>query len=58
VLTNAHVVGNVRAVEVRLADGRTIAGQVLGRDPSIEQVIATGRVVRAFLGIQWAIPCG
>jgi len=42
VLTNAHVVGNVRAVEVRLADGRRIAGQVLGRDPSID--IAVVRV--------------
>ncbi len=42
VLTNAHVVGNARAVEVRLADGRTIPGQVLGRDPSID--IAVVRV--------------
>lgn len=42
VLTNAHVVGNVRAVEVRLADGRSIPGQVLGRDPSID--IAVVRV--------------
>jgi serine protease Do len=42
VLTNAHVVGNARAVEVRLADGRSIPGQVLGRDPSID--IAVVRV--------------
>ncbi len=42
VLTNAHVVGNVRAVEVRLADGRRIAGRVLGRDASID--IAVVRV--------------
>ena len=33
-LTNAHVVGNSRTVGVGLADGRTLNGQVLGRDPS------------------------
>jgi S1-C subfamily serine protease len=42
VLTNAHVVGNVRSVEVRLADGRRIPGEVLGRDPTID--IAVVRV--------------
>ena len=42
VLTNAHVVGNVRTVEVRLADGRRIPGEVLGRDPTID--IAVVRV--------------
>ena len=36
VLTNAHVVGNSRSVRVGLADGRTIQGQVLGRDPTID----------------------
>lgn len=30
VLTVAHVVGNSRTVDVRLADGSTVAGQVLG----------------------------
>ena len=39
VLTNAHVVGNVRTVEVRLADGRRIPGEVLGRDPTIDIAI-------------------
>ena len=42
VLTNAHVVGNVTTVEVRLADGRRIPGEVLGRDPTID--IAVVRV--------------
>jgi S1-C subfamily serine protease len=42
VLTNAHVVGNVRTVEIRTADGRTFTGTVLGRDPSID--IAVVRV--------------
>jgi S1-C subfamily serine protease len=34
VLTNAHVVGGSRTVEVGLADGRALKGQVLGRDPT------------------------
>jgi serine protease Do len=42
ILTNAHVVGNARAVEVVLGDGRTLAGEVLGGDPSID--IAVVRV--------------
>ena len=39
VLTNAHVVGNSRTVEVGLADGRTLSGQVLGRDPTIDVAV-------------------
>jgi S1-C subfamily serine protease len=39
VLTNAHVVGNARTVEVGLADGRTLNGQVLGRDPSVDVAV-------------------
>jgi S1-C subfamily serine protease len=39
VLTNAHVVGNSRTVEVGLADGRTLNGQVLGRDPTIDVAV-------------------
>ena len=35
-ITNAHVVGNARSVEVRLADGRRATGTVRGRDPSID----------------------
>jgi S1-C subfamily serine protease len=36
VLTNAHVVGNARQVEIGLATGQTLTGRVLGRDPSID----------------------
>jgi len=39
VLTNAHVVGSSRTVEVGLADGRTLSGQVLGRDPTIDVAV-------------------
>ena len=39
VITNAHVVGESRAVEVGLADGRTVRGQVLGRDPTIDVAV-------------------
>lgn len=39
VITNAHVVGSVRAVEVGLADGRTLRGDVLGRDRTIDVAV-------------------
>ncbi|HXE58426.1 MAG TPA: trypsin-like peptidase domain-containing protein [Gemmatimonadales bacterium] len=39
VLTNAHVVGNADVVEVGLADGRRLRGQVLGRDPSLDVAV-------------------
>ena len=39
VLTNAHVVGGSRTVEVGLADGRTLNGQVLGRDPTLDVAV-------------------
>lgn len=42
ILTNAHVVGNARRVEVNLADGRDLPGEVLGRDPTVD--IAVVRV--------------
>ncbi|HYC62353.1 MAG TPA: trypsin-like peptidase domain-containing protein [Thermoanaerobaculia bacterium] len=46
IITNAHVVGNARTVEVSLADGRTLTGTVLGRDRSVDvavvRVNATG----------------
>ncbi len=42
IITNAHVVGTASRVEVGLADGRQIAGQVLGRDPTVD--IAVVRV--------------
>jgi S1-C subfamily serine protease len=42
ILTNHHVVGNATQVQVELIDGRTLTGQVMGRDPRID--IAVVRV--------------
>jgi serine protease Do len=42
ILTNAHVVGNARAVQVGLASGEELEGEVLGRDGTID--IAVVRV--------------
>ena len=53
ILTNAHVVGDARTVEVSTADGRRLQGTVLGRDPSVD--IA---VVRADRGGLPAAPLG
>jgi serine protease Do len=39
VLTNAHVVGQATNVEVGLADGRNLRGQVIGKDPSIDVAV-------------------
>lgn len=39
ILTNAHVVGGARSVEVSLADGRTLTGTVLGRDPALDVAV-------------------
>jgi serine protease Do len=39
IITNAHVVGNARSVEVRTADGRTFTGTVLGADPTVDTAI-------------------
>jgi serine protease Do len=53
VLTNAHVVGQSRTVEVGLADGRTLNGQVIGRDPTIDVAvvrIAAGNLPTAPIG--------
>jgi S1-C subfamily serine protease len=36
IVTNAHVVANYRTVEVALANGRRVSGQVLGSDPSVD----------------------
>ncbi|HEY1690745.1 MAG TPA: trypsin-like peptidase domain-containing protein [Polyangiaceae bacterium] len=33
ILTNNHVVNNAQAVEVKLSDGRTFAGKLVGTDP-------------------------
>lgn len=39
ILTNAHVVGNARTVEIRTADGRTLEGRVLGRDTTVDTAV-------------------
>jgi serine protease Do len=39
ILTNAHVVGAVDQVDVGLADGRTLRGRVLGRDPTVDVAV-------------------
>jgi serine protease Do len=39
IVTNAHVVRNASQVEVGLADGRRVAGQVLGRDPTVDLAV-------------------
>ena len=39
ILTNAHVVGNARTVEIRTADGRTFTGTVLGRDETVDTAV-------------------
>lgn len=45
ILTNAHVVGNLRQVSVGLATGEELVGQVLGRDPGLD--IAVVRIQAA-----------
>ena len=39
ILTNAHVVGEARIVQVGLADGRQLEGRVLGGDPSVDVAV-------------------
>ncbi|HEX5387343.1 MAG TPA: trypsin-like peptidase domain-containing protein [Gemmatimonadales bacterium] len=39
IITNAHVVGSARQVQVGLADGRELNGEVLGRDPSVDVAV-------------------
>jgi serine protease Do len=36
ILTNNHVVQNARTIQVKLTDGRTFSGQVIGTDPSTD----------------------
>ncbi len=38
-LTNAHVIGDAQQVRVELADGRRLAGRVLGRDASADVAV-------------------
>ncbi len=46
IVTNDHLVGESKAVAVRLEDGRALAARVIGRDPSTDlavlQVLAAG----------------
>ena len=39
ILTNAHVVGPARTVQVGLADGRKVTGTVLGRDAGLDVAV-------------------
>jgi S1-C subfamily serine protease len=39
ILTNAHVVGNAQTVEISLANGNRLTGQVLGRDPGVDVAV-------------------
>lgn len=39
ILTNAHVVGNSQTVEISLANGNRLVGQVLGRDPGVDVAV-------------------
>jgi S1-C subfamily serine protease len=39
ILTNAHVVGTMRQVTVRLATGEAVQGEVLGRDPGMDLAV-------------------
>lgn len=39
ILTNAHVVGSARTVQVGLADGRKVVGTVLGRDAGLDVAV-------------------
>src|SRR5215204_2153492 len=39
ILTNAHVVGTARTVQVGLADGRKVTGTVLGRDAGLDVAV-------------------
>jgi S1-C subfamily serine protease len=39
ILTNAHVVGAARTVQVGLADGRKVVGTVLGRDAGLDVAV-------------------
>ena len=39
ILTNAHVVGSARTVQVGLADGRRVEGTVLGRDAGLDVAV-------------------
>jgi serine protease Do len=53
ILTNAHVVGSFERVQIGLADGRTLEGKVLGKDPTVDVAVvrvAESRLPAATLG--------
>jgi putative serine protease PepD len=58
ILTNAHVVGSERSVQVVFSDGTTVEGQVLGADEAndiaVVQVAATGDLSVARLATEQA----
>lgn len=61
ILTNAHVVGTANAVRVGLADGRTLDGSVLGRDPTLDVAVvrvAASNLPAATLGNSDALQVG
>lgn len=39
ILTNAHVVGSAKSVQVHLGDGTNVTGEVLGADPSTDVAV-------------------
>lgn len=39
ILTNAHVVGDAKKVEIGLASGKTLDGQVIGVDPTVDVAV-------------------
>ncbi len=49
IITNAHVVGSATRVQIGLADGRQLEGEVLGRDPTVD--IAVVRIALTGLPI-------
>ena len=61
ILTNAHVVGTARAVRVGLADGRTLDGTVMGRDPTLDVAVVrvpASKLPAATLGNSDALQVG